>query len=294
MPCRNYLSLGDGIDVLESHDWDQALAPPCPSTHYITITITITMSTTNVLITGANRGVGLAFLQTYLAQPNHIVIGSVRDIARSSNLNDLPVALGSKLVLVKIESSSFSDPAEAVGELKALGISRLDIVIANAGVAGGAVVPATNGDADDFLNTLAINAVGPLALFAATWPLLEQAVKPKWVSISSAVASLANHEAMFAGMGGRPMGAGYGASKAALNHLSLNIHSENPKLTVLVVDPGFLDTDMGNRGAKILGIEKPPHNAGDNAKAMVKLVDAATRETHSGKFWTFDSKEVPW
>lgn len=185
-------------------------------------------------------GVGLAFVKTYLAQPNHIIIGSVRDVAaaRSSGLEDLPAASGSKLVLVKIESSSFTDPAEAAGELKALGISKLDIVIANAGVAGGAVVAVANGDAEDVLNTLAINVVGPFALFSATWPLLNQAPKPKWVSISSAVASLANHEAMFASMGGQPMGAGYGASKAALNHVSLNLHSENPKLTVLLVDPG--------------------------------------------------------
>ncbi|CAH0025565.1 unnamed protein product [Clonostachys rhizophaga] len=254
------------------------------------------MSTTNVFITGANRGVGHALVQTYLARPNHIVIGSVRDIAaaRSNGLEDLSAASGSKLVLVKIESTSFADPTRAVAELESWGITRLDIVIANAAIAGGKVAAAAEGDAEDFANILAINAVAPLALFAATKPLLDRATTPKWVSISSAVASLANHEAMFMNMGGRPMGFGYGASKATLNHLSLNIHSENPKLTAIAVDPGFLDTDMGTRGAKHFGMEKPPHSAADNAKAIVKLIDAATRETHSGKFLTFDGDEVPW
>ncbi|KAH8745700.1 hypothetical protein F5883DRAFT_367972, partial [Diaporthe sp. PMI_573] len=228
-------------------------------------------STTNVFITGANRGVGHALVQTYLARPNHIVIGSVRDIAaaRSNSLEDLPAAPGSELVLVKIESASFADPAQAVAELESRGVTRLDIVIANAAIAGSKVAVAAEGDAEDFADILAINAVAPLALFAATKPLLDRAANPKWVSISSAVASLANHDAMFTNMGGRPMGFGYGASKATLNHLSLNIHSENPKLTVMAVDPGFLDTDMGNRGAKLFGMEKPPHSTVDNAKAIV-------------------------
>ncbi|KAM0330910.1 hypothetical protein ACHAQA_003866 [Verticillium albo-atrum] len=254
------------------------------------------MSTTNVLITGVNRGVGRALLQVYLARPNHIVVGSVRDVAaaQAKGLDDIPAASGSKLILLKIESASFSDPAQAVQRLKSLGIDRLDVVIANAAVAGGAVVAAANGDAEDFSNTLAINVVGPLALFAATKPLLDQSTKPKWVSISSAVGSMLNHEAMFTNMGGRPMGFGYGASKAALNHLSVNLHLENPELTVIVLDPGFLDTDMGNRGAKAFGLERPPHHVGDNAKAIVELVDNAARETQSGKFLTFDAKEVLW
>ncbi|KAK7224704.1 hypothetical protein V2G26_012707 [Clonostachys chloroleuca] len=257
------------------------------------------MSTTNVFITGANRaltpvvsqpppksintrtGVGHALVQTYLARPNHIAIGSVRDIAaaRSNGLEDLSAAPGSKLVLVKIESVSFVDPTRAVSELESWGITRLDIVIANAAIAGGKVAAAAEGDAEDFANILAINAVALLAPFAATKPLLDRATTHKWVSISSAAASLAKHEAIFINMGGRPMGFGYGASKATLNHLSLNIHSENPKLTVTAVDPGFLDTDMGTRGAKLLGMEKPPHSTVDNANAIVKFIDAATRET---------------
>ena len=74
----------------------------------------------------------------------------------------------------------------------------------------------------------------------------------------------------------------------------------------------FLDTDMGNSGAKHFGMEKPPHNSLDNSMAIAKLVssfmtrltrpwtdmefqiDAAARETHSGKFLTFDGDEVPW
>jgi norsolorinic acid ketoreductase len=153
-------------------------------------------------------------------------------------LEDIPAASGSKLILVKIESASFTDPAQAVNELESQGITKLDLVIANAAIYGKAVLPVADGDAEDFANILAVNTVGPLALFAATKLLLDHAEKPKWVSVSSSVASISNHEATFAYMGGRPMGFGYGASKAALNYLTLNIHSENPNLTVIALDPG--------------------------------------------------------
>lgn len=114
----------------------------------------------------------------------------------------------------------------------------MDLVIANAAISGKAVLPAVDGDAEDFANILAVNTVGPLALFAAASSLLDHAEEPKWVSISSSVASSANHEASFVYLGSRPMGFGYGASKAALNHLTVNIHLENPNLTVIALDPG--------------------------------------------------------
>jgi len=114
-------------------------------------------------------GVGYALIQTYLARPNHVVIGSVRDVAaaRSNGLEGLPAAPGSKLVLVKIESISFGDPVQAIVDLESQGITRLDIVIANAAIAGSKVTTAAEGDAEDFANILAVNAVAPLALFAA-------------------------------------------------------------------------------------------------------------------------------
>ncbi len=55
-----------------------------------------------------------------------------------------------------------------------------------------------------------------------------------------------------------------------------------------------MDTDMGNEGAKHFGFDRPPQKPLDNVKAMVEIVASAKRETHSGKFWNFEGKEVPW
>lgn len=179
-------------------------------------------------------------MQTFLSRPNHTVIGSVRDVAaaRARGLEALPAAPGSKLVLVKIESALLTDPAKAVEELETLGITKLDIVIANAAVEGGDVLATSVGDLEAFVNTLTVNVVAPLALFKATYKLLHNAPNPKWASISTSQASLASHVAAFELMGQRPLGFSYGASKAALNHLGLSLHEENPRVTVLNVDPG--------------------------------------------------------
>ncbi|KAH7131759.1 hypothetical protein B0J13DRAFT_529736 [Dactylonectria estremocensis] len=88
-------------------------------------------------------------------------------------------------------------PRKAVAELESRGINRLDIVSANADIASSKVAAAAEGDAEDFANILVINAVAPLVLFSATKSVLDHAANPKWVSISSAVASLANYDDMF-------------------------------------------------------------------------------------------------
>jgi norsolorinic acid ketoreductase len=83
-------------------------------------------------------------------------------------------------------------------------------VVANAGMAefyGTALQTPIQGSADHLI----ANTVGPLALFQATWPLLKEAVQPKFVTVSSTVGSIGDMENW-------PMNAtAYGASKAALN-----------------------------------------------------------------------------
>lgn len=219
-------------------------------------------------------GVGLSLARIYLGRPNHIVIGGVRDVAaaKAGELGRLSVAASSRLVLVKIEAESYTDPAKAVQDLEAQGITRLDIAIANAAVAGKEVVAVSESDPADFANILAINTVGPVVLFKATKPLLDRSENPRWIAISSTAGSSTDQPMTFKFMGSRPMGVGYGASKAALNHVVRHIHSENPGLTTIALHPGFLNTDMGNRGAKVLGLEKPFHEVEDNTPLMVNLV----------------------
>ena len=146
------------------------------------------MSPTIVLISGASRGLGRGLASVYLSRPNHVVIAATRNPndAPSKSLANLPKGEGSKLIIVKIDSKSESDPAAAVKEIEAQGIDYLDIVIANAGIA--AVFP-TVADLkiSDIAEHTSVNTFGVVLLYQATVALLRQSANPnpKWMTMGS-------------------------------------------------------------------------------------------------------------
>jgi norsolorinic acid ketoreductase len=194
-------------------------------------------STTNVVISGANRGLGAAFVKHFLARPNHTVIGLVRDTASesASELRNLPAAKGSSLILLKMEATSTTDAFEAAEALQTApyNITKVDVIVANAGMAG-QQGPMETIEPASVAEVYITNAVGPTFLFRALKPLLDRAPNPKWVALSSAVASIETYEKyMLFKM--YP----YNASKAALNHFTKTIHIEYPNIVAFAVSPGW-------------------------------------------------------
>ncbi|GKT52549.1 norsolorinic acid ketoreductase [Colletotrichum spaethianum] len=158
-------------------------------------------TSTVVLVTGVNKGIGRGLVEQYLSRPNHTVIGSVRDskAPAAQELKSLPTAEGSQLILVSIESTSPTDPQQAVKDIEAAGINHVDVVIANAGFSP-APAPPDVVNIQDLIDSLQVNTVAPVRLFQAVKPLLEKSSSPKWVSVSSAAASITNlevHKAAF-------------------------------------------------------------------------------------------------
>ncbi|KAK5992005.1 Norsolorinic acid ketoreductase nor1 [Cladobotryum mycophilum] len=244
--------------------------------------------TTNVFITGVSRGLGKALAATYLSRPNHLVIGSVRDLAAAKELDSLPVAEGSKLSLVKIEVTKSTDFADAVKKIQGEGVEKLDLVIANAGISGkiGGVAAA---QLDDVREVFEVNVVGVVALFQATLPLLTKSESPKWVSIGTISGTIGGME-QIAAFPTVP----YGISKAGLNFATRAIHFNHPNLTAFVIHPGWVKTDMGNGNAKAFGLAEAFHNIDDSIKGVVKIINGATREETSGKFIDFEGASVAW
>lgn len=159
------------------------------------------MSTqTTYLITGGNRGIGKGFVSTFLSRPSTTVIAAVRDPshATSKALSDLPKGAGSKLILVKLDSSVASDAASAVATLKKdHGITALDVVVANAGInTGGTSV--RNTSAANTIEHFNVNAIAPILLFQATADLLQASKtgNPKFVAISTLIGSIATIDAL--------------------------------------------------------------------------------------------------
>ncbi|KAK0621566.1 putative aflatoxin biosynthesis ketoreductase nor-1 [Bombardia bombarda] len=253
------------------------------------------MANTTVLITGANRGLGRALTTRYLARPATTVIAAVRDPSHptAQSLASLPLgADGSALITVKIEATSDTDAAAAVALLQRdHGITKLDVVVANAGF-GTVYGDLSQAKIDDVRELYDINAIGPLRLFQAVRPLLEAegTERPRFVLIGTPIASIgAMEKSPF------PMLA-YGMSKAAAHYMTRKVHCESERLTAFVVDPGFAQTDMGNTGARYFGYEQafvPVDVSGD---FLFGTIEKATREEAGGKFLTISEGEdfIDW
>jgi len=219
-----------------------------------------------ILITGANRGLGLEFARQYAAA-GWRVLATVRDPLSGKAVSDA----GAEVYVADVADVS------TLKRLKAAlaGIS-LDIVLNNAGIYGenqsfGAV------DADFFLKVMRVNALAPLQvaeLFADQVP-----AGGVIAAVSSKMGSVAENTS-----GGAYA---YRASKAALNmvikNLSLDLASR--QVSVVALSPGWVQTDMGGADAPLT----PPQ-----AVAGMKAVLDKVNLNDSGKFFHFDGSEVPW
>lgn len=167
------------------------------------------------------------------------------------------------------------------------GIEKLDLVIANAGISkyfGKASVTPVQ----EMLDHFTINAVGPLLLFQATSSLLSASHEPKFVAISSGAGSIG-------GMDKLPVeNTAYGSSKTALNFITRRIHFENSHLIAFSINPGWLQTDLGNHAAQSSGMSEAPVAVEDGVHGIVDVIDKATRENTSGRFLSWDEQELPW
>lgn len=272
--------------------------------------------TKTILITGSNRGLGRIFLSLYLLRPNHTIIASVRNPSHptSQSLLTLPLHPSgtTRLVIVKLDLNKRTDPLAAVQELSEKhGINEIDVVIANAAMAY--VWPKVRDvEVDDIMAHMETNVFGFVELVKALLPVLERTASRKkekngkeekeeeeekkkkkkkdkevvWVTIGSGGGFLNNPQAVAI------PNVAYGLTKAAQHYLTGKLHPEEPWLTSFSIDPGWVRTEMGNAGARALGLEEAWGDPDDSVKGMVKVIDAATRETHSGKMWTAEGENV--
>ncbi|TDZ15780.1 Norsolorinic acid ketoreductase nor1 [Colletotrichum orbiculare MAFF 240422] len=247
------------------------------------------------LITGANRGIGRGFVTFLLQRPSTTVVAAVRDPSHttSQSLSSLAAAKGSKLVIVKIDSAIDSDPAAAISALQTEhNIAALDAVVANAGIAAD-VTPAAKLDTDLTLDHFRINAIAPMHLAGAAFPLLSKSANPVFVAISSVAGSIELQEKLVGVLGDMSP---YGASKAALAWFVRRLHFEEPWLTSFTFQPGLVETEMGDRLARKVGMDLSNLGAisvETSVESMVAVLDGATREI-GGTFRKYDGSVLPW
>lgn len=173
-----------------------------------------------------------------------MVVAAVRDPSSASSkaLANLPKDASSKLIVVKIDSASTTDAAEAVATLQTEhGITSLDVVIANAGISK-LYPPVHEALATDMLEHYTVNVIGPVYLFRAVRPLLLAAAAEKENGQKSSTPMFIAMGSMAGSIGGAELApvpnAVYGPSKAALNLIAKKIHMENPEIIAFPIHPG--------------------------------------------------------
>ena len=181
-------------------------------------------------------GLGKGFTEHYLAEDDTTVVAAVRNMASADTLalSELECGTGSKLIVVKIDSSSTNDAEAAASALeKDHGIKHIDLVIANAGIFEHPA-PVSEWDVSQVQRMIDVNVYAIVHLFQALQPLLKNSNNPKLAYVSSRLGSiqLSAKEALWPGA--------YGLSKAAGNYVVAKIAAENEWLSAFCMDPGYV------------------------------------------------------
>ncbi|MGM0616486.1 MAG: SDR family oxidoreductase [Pseudomonadota bacterium] len=217
-----------------------------------------------VLVTGANRGVGLALAEQY-HKAGWRVIGACRESS-----DDLQ-AVADK-VIDRIDVTQADSVATLAHALKG---ETLDLLINNAGLLQDESLGSL--DFDSIRTQMEINAYAPLRVCETLLPHLKSG--SKIANITSRMGSIADNDS-----GGRY---GYRASKAALNAFGKSLAMDlKPKgIAVAQLHPGYVKTRMVNFGGVI-----SPEEA---AAGIVARIDALTLD-NTGGFWHSNGEELPW
>ena len=229
--------------------------------------------TKSVLITGASRGIGLEFARQY-ANDGWRVHACCR---HPDSATDLQNALSSKDAdMHKLDVTSQA----SINALKAeLAGHSIDILINNAGIAGGDRQSFGDIDYDAWEATMRTNTIGPYRMFEAFQNNLLLGTDKKVVNISSRMGSINEYDSGDSFI--------YRSSKTALNMVVVNLDYEfkSTGLCFLAFHPGWVQTDMGGDAAPI----KPP----ESVNALRQSISKAT-QADSGKFLNFDGTPIPW
>ncbi len=217
-----------------------------------------------IVITGANRGIGLELTKQLKARGGDIIA-----VCRTPSAE--LQALG-----VRVESGIDVGDAAAIGELaKRLSGVSIELLINNAGILRGDTLDAPN--FDGIAEQFAVNAMAPLRVTTALLPLMSKTAKV--AIVTSRMGSIADN-----GSGGYY---GYRMSKAAVNAAGMSLARDltGRGIAVGLFHPGMVATDMTGRN----GV--PPADA---ARDLITRIDALAPAT-SGKFvHAGTGEELPW
>jgi NAD(P)-dependent dehydrogenase (short-subunit alcohol dehydrogenase family) len=225
------------------------------------------------VITGANRGIGLELARQLRARGTE-VLGGVRDVAAATEL----AALGARVLSLDV-----ANPESVAVFAQEVGDAPVDLLVNNAGVNGGnaqsLAALAHDLALDSVLSTFQINAAGALRVSIALLPNIRRGTGKKLVHITSGMGSIADN-----GSGGWYA---YRMSKAALNMMSMSlaVDLKGEGILSVVINPGFVQTDMGGPRA--------PTPVDESVRKILEQVDKVTL-ADTGAFLNWKGNRYPW
>ena len=206
---------------------------------------------TVVVITGANRGLGLETArQLFETVPGiKIVLGS-RDVSKvSATVADF-VKRGYAASAVQLEVTDAASVKAAVASVEKAHGGVLDVLINNAGVASW--VGPLEVTADDLRKTFEVNVVGTVVVTQAFLPLLRKSEAGRIVNVSSILGSLGEHSDPNSPFS-KILVPAYDISKAGVNVYTVELAQalKDTKIKVNAAHPGWVKTDMGGENAPL-------------------------------------------
>ncbi len=226
-------------------------------------------NTGTVLITGANRGIGLAIAEKF-SESGYLVIGTARKPDAAKELRQLPV---------RILQLDVTNPASVALLASSLDGEAIDILINNAGMLSVEASEFADVDIDALVTEYRVNALGALRVTQALLPNVLAGKQKVVANISSM-------------MGSQELNTfgcclGYRASKAALNSFTktLAVDLAETDIAFVAIHPGYVKTDM-NGGQGAITSEQ-------SAAGLFKVISALSK-ADSGKFYNYDGASMPW
>lgn len=239
--------------------------------------------TGTVLVTGSNRGIGLELVRNY-AMRGWNVIATARKPAKAAELN----AIAAEYDNVLVEQMDLLDH-DGIDALAArLKDVPIDVLLNNAAILGEPNDQNLGSfDYDLFRQVIDVNVIGTTKMAEAFLPHVEKSDMKKIVAITSTQGSISS---VFSGSI-----AFYNTSKAALNMIMRSSSRALKKkgVTVALVSPGAVDTDMMNLALDRAGVKFKLLTPQQSAEAVINVIDQYGLEL-SGRFVAHTGDEIPW
>lgn len=233
------------------------------------------MESRSVLVTGANRGLGLEFVRQY-ALAGWKTYAACRSPKSATELKALQDQHTDRITVLSLDVTDAAGVRAAAETLRG---EPIDLLLNNAGVGSPPAQRIGSFDYAAWAKVLDANVLGPTRMIEAFVENVAKGGDKRIVTVTSRMGSIADNSS-----GGSYA---YRSSKAGVNAAmkSFSIDLAPRGITCVVVHPGWVRTDMGGAGGKLAPAE--------SVKSLRALI-AGLKPADSGKFFNVDGEELPW